>query len=212
MRTHGQRSLARFLNEQMSRHGLDIAGLAGHIGVTEPTARRLLEGRGQPREATLVKIAEAFHVPLAAVSELVQPPSLASFLMYHLDHTSELSSTRKLGDFIGVAQGTAYRLSRGLTVPTDETLRKVANAFELDITEVREMARRPVGDAETLTWPAEFNQLTLPEREALFNIGRRIIEAHGLGRVSRQGPSSSFTAAASRRTSPEVRVSVTASS
>ena len=179
------RTLAQFLQDKMNQEGIDsVAGLAERIGVTPATTKRLLEGRGTPREETLDKIAEAFHVPANVVHDLVQPTSLASFLMAVIA-TTELSSTKKLGNHIGIAQGTAYRLSRGLNVPTQETLRKVSVAFHIPITEVERMADRPVGEAESFGWPAEFDQLTFAEREALIAVGRRLIDAHGLGRVTR---------------------------
>lgn len=179
-----QRSLAQFLYDQMERRGLETpAELAKIIDVHPETASRLLAGEGMPRELTMEKIATAFHVPVSVVHDLVRPP-LATFLMSQLGKPG-LDSTKKLGEFIGIAQGTAYRLSRGLTIPTQETLRKVADAFELPITEVQAMARRPVGDPEPFAWPAEFEQLTRLERETLLEVGRRFIEAHGLGRVTR---------------------------
>lgn len=179
------RTLVQFLQDKMDHEGIGtVAGLAERIGVTPATAKRLLEGRGTPREETLDKIAESFHVPASVVRDLVQPSSLAAFLMA-VTRTTELSSTKKLGDFIGVAQGTAYRLSRGLNVPTQETLRKVSGAFQIPITEVERMADRPVGESGPFGWPAEFDQLTLAERETLVAVGRRFIDAHGLGRITR---------------------------
>lgn len=180
-----QRSLAQFLHDEMDHRGIDtVTGLAEILDVSPQTAARLLDGEGTPRESTMEKIAVAFHVPLSVVRDLVQPTSLAAFLMSQLGKPG-LDSTKKLGEFIGVAQGTAYRLSRGLTVPTDETLRKVADAFDLPITQVRAMAGRPTGEPERYDWPPEFDQLTRLERDALYEVGRRMIEAHGLGRVTR---------------------------
>ena len=179
------RTLAQFLQDKMDQESIGtVAGLAERIGVTPATAKRLLEGRGTPREETLDKIAESFHVPPNVVRDLVQPSSLAAFLMA-VTKTTELSSTKKLGNHIGIAQGTAYRLSRGLNIPTQETLRKVSKAFGIPITEVERMADRPVGEAEPFTWPAELDQLTRPQREALVAFGRLLIDASGLGRVTR---------------------------
>ena len=179
------RTLAQFLQDKMDQEGIDsVAGLAERIGITPATTKRLLEGRGTPREETLDKIAEAFHVPANVIHDLVQPTSLAAFLTAVMK-TTEHSSTGKLGDLIGVSQGTAWRHTKGLTVPKDETLRRISKAFDIPITTVREMAARPTGEIDPLPWPDEFNQLTPPERKALFAVAWRMIEAHGLGRVTR---------------------------
>jgi transcriptional regulator with XRE-family HTH domain len=185
MQVHVHRSLAQFICDEMDRQGIaTVAGLAEAVGVTPATARRLMEGQGTPREETLTKIAEAFDVSVSTVREMVEPTSLAAYLNAQMSDP-ELSSTKKLGNFIGISQGTAWRLTKGLNIPKDETLHKIADAFHLDVTMVREMAHRPMGERESFGWPPEFDQLTLPERETLFEVGRRFIEAHGLGRVTR---------------------------
>jgi len=186
MLVHVRRSLADFLLDEMERLEITtVTELAATIRVTAPTARRLLEGHSTPREETLAKIADAFDVSIEELQELVRPPSLSTFLRSKLAEP-ELSSTKKLGEFMDLSQATAWGLiNRPGRIPKQGTLDKIAHAFGLSPTEVREMARRPLGEPERIGWPAEFDQLTAAQRDLLFKIGRQFIDDAGLGRVTR---------------------------
>jgi transcriptional regulator with XRE-family HTH domain len=97
-----------------------------------------------------------------------------------------LTSSYELAELLGVAQGTAYRLTREHRVPRETTLAKIARALDVPITEVRELAHRPPGAPERFAWPPEFNQLSTRQRDVLYEIGFTFLAAGaGAGRNGR---------------------------
>jgi transcriptional regulator with XRE-family HTH domain len=115
---------------------------------------------------------------------LIDHGSLAQFLKYQMVMEG-LTSTKKLGLRVGVSQGTAWRLISKRVVPRDDTLEKVAAAFNVPVTWVRELAERPIGEPEPFEWPPEFNQLTESERDVVCAVGQTILNAHEMARVTR---------------------------
>jgi transcriptional regulator with XRE-family HTH domain len=87
-----------------------------------------------------------------------------------------VTSSHQLGKFIGMSQGTALRLLKGEQRPKETTLRKIADAFEVDITYVRELAHRPPGERRRFTWPTEFDQLSHRQKVALIEVGRTFLD------------------------------------
>lgn len=118
-------------------------------------------------------------MPVTHLSELAQFLRLQMALNHDL-----LGSTRKLGDYIGVSQGTALRLLSSSRVPKEETLRLVAAAFEIPVTEVREMAERPSGEVAHFELPPEAEQLSLRERDLVLELVRTLLEARDCRRVA----------------------------
>lgn len=92
--------------------------------------------------------------------------SLAQFLRSEMDLRG-ITSTYDLGECLGVSQGTAWRLLDGRRVPREETLHKISAAFGVPLTEIREMAHRPIGEPERFMLPREADQLDNRERDAI---------------------------------------------
>ncbi len=110
--------------------------------------------------------------------------SLAEFLKYQMVMNG-ITSTKKLGECIGVSQGTAWRLISRPRTHKDETLRLIAEAFHVPITEIRELANRPTGEPEHFLLPPEADQLTNRERDAVVELIWTLLDAHDRGRVTR---------------------------
>jgi transcriptional regulator with XRE-family HTH domain len=91
---------------------------------------------------------------------------------------------RELGEFIKVAPATATRLLHGDRVPHEDTLRKIAVAFDEDITVIRELAQRPIGASEPFELPREFDQLTPGQRDVVRRVCWELLYA-GASRVNR---------------------------
>jgi transcriptional regulator with XRE-family HTH domain len=110
--------------------------------------------------------------------------TLAQFLRSEMDRRG-IVSTYDLATAIGVSQGTAWRLLDGRRVPREETLVRIARAFDVPLTDVRDMAERPTGEPETFRVPSEFNQLTARERDAIVELGWCLLAARAERRVTR---------------------------
>lgn len=110
--------------------------------------------------------------------------SLPQFLKYQMVMEG-ITSTKKLGLRIGISQGTAWRLISKRVVPTDETLQKVAVAFDVPVVAVRELAERPTGEPDPFELGTEADQLTEPERDAVRGVVQAILHARAQARVTR---------------------------
>lgn len=93
-----------------------------------------------------------------------------------------LVSSYDLAAALGVAQGTAWRLLSDSRVPRETTLEKIAAAFAVPLTEVRELAERPIGEPERFELPREFDQLSHRQRGLILEAGWAFIEATAGGR------------------------------
>lgn len=100
--------------------------------------------------------------------------ALAQFVRQEKDRLN-IGSTTELGKFLGLSQRTAWRLITDPPRPRESTLVKLANAFDVPLTLVRELADRPTGEPERFEWPQEFNQLTRRQRDALIEAGRSML-------------------------------------
>lgn len=88
-----------------------------------------------------------------------------------------MTTTVDLGKALDVAPSTAWRLLKGVDVPRETTLERIARFLDLPITEVRRLADRAEGEAGRFELPRELDQLTFPERELLIRVGRAILYA-----------------------------------
>lgn len=88
-----------------------------------------------------------------------------------------VDSSHKLGAFIHMSQGAALRLLNGeVQRPKETTLRKISDAFEVDITYIRQLAGRHAGGRRRAGWPdPELEQLSPRQQAALIELGRSII-------------------------------------
>lgn len=112
-------------------------------------------------------------MPVTYLSELAQ------FLRLQMALNHEhLGSTRKLADYVGVSQGTALRLINPGRTHKEETLRAVAEAFEIPVTEIREMAGRPSGEPTPFRLPPEADQLSESERDLVVKLVQTLRAAH----------------------------------
>jgi len=109
--------------------------------------------------------------------------SLADFLVDQM-MVRGIRTHRELGAFLRVAPATATRLLHGERVPHEDTLDKIARAFDIEITEIRRMAQRPVGDVEPFVLPKEFDQLTPGQRDVVRRVCWELLYA-GAPRVNR---------------------------
>lgn len=130
-------------------------------------------------------LAHSYCMTMTGVSMLLSANrTLAQFLRSEMDRRG-IVSTYDLATFIGVSQGTAWRLLDGRRVPREETLTRISKAFDVALVHVRDMAERPTGEPETFRVPPEFNQLTSRERDAVIEVGWCLLAARAERRVTR---------------------------
>jgi hypothetical protein len=91
-----------------------------------------------------------------------------------------LHTTYALGRYLGVSQGTAWRLLSPLPREFHEsTLLAVATAFDVPITVVRRMATQPPGELVPFRLPDEVNQLPAEDRAVITQVALRLLAARG---------------------------------
>jgi transcriptional regulator with XRE-family HTH domain len=110
--------------------------------------------------------------------------SLSDFLVDQMVRHG-IRTHRELGEFIGVAPATATRLLHGERVPKEETLQRIADRFDIEITTIRELAERPLGESSPFVLPREFDQLTPEQRDAVRQMCRVLLRSGGHRRVTR---------------------------
>lgn len=108
-----------------------------------------------------------------------RPATRLAELLYREWDRRGLTSTRKLGELIGVAQGTAWRLLNEASTPTERTLEGCAELLGMSIQDVRRAAGRPPGEPDRFILPREFDQLTKSQRDLLRRMGWELLHAQG---------------------------------
>lgn len=63
--------LAAYLERVRRREGWDVKRMSEELGISRTALRNILEDGGTPKPATLQKIADALHVPVADLQPLV---------------------------------------------------------------------------------------------------------------------------------------------
>ena len=100
--------------------------------------------------------------PPTPIRRSAQSRTLADLLHELMAHDG--LTQRDLARELHVAPNTVNRLLHNLSVPTEETLVRIAYYAHLPITDVREMARRATGDLDPFVLPREADQLDNNER------------------------------------------------
>ena len=94
-------------------------------------------------------------------------------------------SEREMGYWLRLSQGTVHRLLTDPRTPHETTLRKIARATGVPLTEIRELARRPRGEPSPFRLPAEADQLTEPQRDLVRKLVSELLNSGGPAKVTR---------------------------
>ena len=106
-----------------------------------------------------------FRPPTPIPRRSPQSGTLADLLHELMAHGN--LTQRDLARELGVVANTVNRLLHAASVPTEETLVRIARYAHLPITDVREIAGRSPGEARHFTLPREADQLTYRQQAAV---------------------------------------------
>lgn len=94
-------------------------------------------------------------------------------------------SEREMAGWLGVSQATVHRWVTEPRTPHEKTIEKVAERIGVSPVVLREVARRPSGEATPFRLPAEANQLDNRQRDLVREMISVLLDAGRPAKVTR---------------------------